>query len=345
MKLHEYVCWFGDVCLDSKHNLNSKLNPNELRMAEHFYVGLALDLPNVKEARDHLFETSPDYKINFEVCGNNIPLEFKELLERYVEKKTLPVTMAKDDLDQMIDYFMDVVVNYHESGADPFLLSMPLCCKEENQGNKSSLSDRIVLCRYVTIEVFEKYVLEMFPYRKGRRGTASPKTFYDSDRIDEINKDFANGVPVSIGRPGNQMVYTRSLPVPVFFTPMTKAPHRDKKREAKTALHVAQEMGLPDCLESTKGLVALKFKHDKSDKLYRPTFLDAIDHVAFRPGPMEGMCESFRHGWTRKCQKSGALWGPPIILPEKGRMELVMKNRTEIFPSDKLSVEAILFFD
>lgn len=350
MDLIAYIHYFGDACHSSKLTLDLQ------EKAEHFFIGLALDLPNVADARDHLLNTVfPGYKNDFQLCGKNISPAFESLLEKQIKVKKVPTTHTEINLNKMIGYFMDAVDLYYQNQSQSLNAALPLCCNPSNQNNISSPPNQTEWCRYVSFEVFETKML-LFSGRQGRRSsppTPKRRVIYDSAWIASFNRDPAQVklryLRVELGRK------TRgdSIPLPVFLTPLASAPHNDSHPQAKNAFHVVQEMGLSSYLKravqadkANEGVVALKFCHDSNDKLYRPTFLDAIDHVAFRPGPMEGQTTAgYRHGWTRKCKNFSALRDHITVLPEKGRVELVMKNRPAILPSSQLKVDAILFFE
>lgn len=360
MTLDEFIQFFADAMQ------SSILGEEEKALAEHIYIGLALDLFNASQARSNLLykQFSREFKEAFQDCGKNIPVEFEQELETQLKTVTAHESITPDNFQQMQDLLMAAVEAYQAKNGR----QEPLCCHPFNMDNKSTLPNAgtFELCRYVSLETFERFML--FPGQTIAGGKWIPppnrRIIYDNAWIAKFNNNPTQAkvgqwniekkrLSVNLGQPDEVTVHGKRMLVPVFLTPMDKAPHRDTP--SKKANHIAVEMGLPDWLKSpanitksarrNEGVVALRFTPETRDTFFRPTFLDALTNLAFRPGPMEGSSPGdYRHGLTRKCSPKAFYWQKPDVIDAKGRREVVMENRKVDLPSDHLEVDAIIFF-
>ncbi|MCP4702011.1 MAG: hypothetical protein GY862_34910 [Gammaproteobacteria bacterium] len=334
MTLDEYVLFFGKA--------GRELQGQDLKQAaRHLYIGLGLDLPSAVVARDSVLKELTDDKLKD--CGLNVPEHFEQKLVHRLNPESLPANVDNNTFDAMFQILREVIkefADFHNKGKPE---AEPFCCIPYNQENASALPADMALCRYVSLDIFEKYMLFYKRKRPAGKALKNKRTFYTKARIDKFKNQPAiftdtNRVNyVNLGRDG----------APVFFTPHKDAPHHDIQISAE---EIASKMGLPGWLKWNKstnkdnrGIMVLKFRPDSSDCFYRPTILDALDHYAFRPGPADDGSD-FRYGYTRVCDPGELRWDDPKVTGEAGHKEVIMKNREERMPSDNLYLEHVFFF-
>jgi hypothetical protein len=224
MLITDYILYFSKAC----HSPALSLEQRE--RAEHFFIGLALDLPDVPAARKYLFRKVPAYKKDFLRCGKNIPEDFQRLLEEKIHSETPPAIFTGADLDGMIDHFHRAVQTYYGSTAVTAAYPGPLCCHPANTDNLSAPPAGTEWCRYISLLVFENCVYH--PIRLGRAGTppGRRRSIYNNAWIARFNTDPAllrGGRPLmfSLGNPNsNFRVLDPALPLDGTFFFETRSP-------------------------------------------------------------------------------------------------------------------------
>lgn len=344
MDLDEYILAFRTLsrCPD--------LEPTLQAHARHLYICLALDLPSATQARQVLLEEAQHKKLR--TCGPNVSEVFEAKLIEKLSTYPLGAHPPEECLKELTQVLIDLKYTLIDVENPLFSIYDPFCRCACNHRNLSTANGEFFF-RYISLDVFENHIL--FP---GKSGTiAVPiknrRFFYSRERIERLTQapslfglERDNRIP--LGRPPEE-IKGKKIQSIVFLVPADSAPHR-KSNDAK---FIASQLGLPDYLKwpqkddrHNQGFAVLRFHPDIHDPLYRPTIIDALEHLAFRPGPPDnGNAPLFRHGWTRVFREGELKDDEATIEDELGCKEVIMPSRGERFPSEALELETVCFFE
>lgn len=346
MTLDEYVLAFRT--LSRCH----ELTPDLRAKARHFYICLALDLPNATQARQKLLEEVQHHELH--ECGPNVPPAFEARLQDALTTIVLEEGEPPESLLLRLAVLIKQTLCDFVKLLNPgFRVCDPFCRCDCNGVNRSFGWNGNAFYRYISLAVFEKHVL--FPGKSGGLPVSveNRRFFYSQARVNQLTRSPAlfgleRDNRILLGRPPEEFGGGAIQSV-IFLVPSDSAPHK----VSADATYIASRLGLPDYLlwdtadkRRNQGFAVLKLQPDAHDLLYRPTIVDALDHFAFRPGPTDnGEGELFRHGWTRVF-KSGELYGDDaVIADELGCPEVIMPSRSERFPSESLELDSVCFFE
>jgi hypothetical protein len=234
-------------------------------------------------------------------------------------------------------------------------------CTPYNTGNQCERSADGLFYRYLSFDALERYWL-FGGRRKTPRQVPDRRELYRPDNLAAFAACQPNPIgpstmnPVSLGRGGDAFPGA-GFPPPVFLVPANNAPHIKKDsnagKEALDAGAIAAKLGLPTelcwddpAVRSNQGFMALRLRPVAGDRMFRPTMLDALDHLAFRPGPHDddGL-PCTRYGLTRHCKSGELNWRLPTVTDQPGCREVVMRDRKALFPHDDLYPEEPFFFE
>jgi len=345
MTLDEYVLAFRAL------SRCSELGPEMRDQARHLYIGLALDLPSAIEARHILLEEMQHRKLRD--CGPNVPVAFEAKLRENVCSYSPEEEPPESRLRNLLGLMRQTLCCFIEALNPGFEVRDPFCRCECNISNRSFGWTGNSFFRYIGVNIFEKHIL--FPGKAGGLPVCvnNRRFFYSRARIERLARTpslfgLERDNRVLLGRPPDK-IEDKTVQSIIFLVPSDCAPHNQNM----DAIYIASRLGLTDHLtwknpdeRRNQGFAVLKFRPDTQDHLYRPTIVDALEHLAFRPGPTDnGDGELFRHGWTRVF-KVGELCGDePVIADELGCPEVIMPSRSERFPSEALELDAVCFFE